>query len=61
MRSIIIVIPLDDSTNHQTLARTLSKAAEHTNYYFLILPGRVDFQKVTRKQLAKMIDDIPDK
>lgn len=61
MTQLVIVRPLDNSTDSSMLGQMLSEAARGTDYYFLILPGRVDFEMTSKEQLQKLVDSIPDK
>ena len=56
---IIVVRPLDESTDIGRLSHLLSKCGGG-DYFFLVIPGRVDFERVNKKRLQEMIDRIPD-
>ncbi len=61
MTQLVIVRPLDGSTNQSRLLEMLSRATEGTDYYFVILPGRVDFELSSKERLQELVDSIPDK
>ncbi len=57
---LVIVRPLDESASSYQLGQLLSKVAEGTDYRFVIIPGRIDFEMSTKEALLRMVDSIPD-